>query len=390
MITEFLVKVFVKDSGNVGNAVVRQHYGELGGAVGIVCNVVLFVAKLTVGIISGSIAVMADAVNNLSDAGSSIVALIGFRLSAKPADDEHPFGHGRLEYVAGLVIAVIIIAVGIDFFKSAAERIFRPVPTEISDAGLLIVALAIPIKFWMFLFNRALGKRIDSTVLQATAFDSLSDIMTTTVVLLALVVDPLFPGFPADGVAGVAVAVLIIFGGIKVVRNTINPLLGECPDHVLVEELERKMLENPDICGVHDLIMHNYGPGRYFATAHAEVNSDCDPVKIHDSLEATERAVAMAFPVRLTLHCDPFDRDDPDFKAWRLATNQAAASIDPEFRVYDFRMSRNQRYLHLRFNILVPRNYPLDSRELRDRIQKILRRRDPHVLVSISVDNTFV
>ena len=389
MFTEFLVRMFVKEPENTGNLKVRQAYGELGGMVGVACNVALFAAKMTVGLISGSIAVLADAVNNLSDAGSSVVALIGFRMAAKPADDEHPFGHGRLEYVAGLVIAVIIIAVGIDFFKSAAERIFHPVETVVSNWGMLAVALAIPVKFWMFLFNRKLGKKIDSTVLQATAFDSLSDILTTSVVLASAAVSR-FTSFPADGYAGVAVAVLIILGGIKVVRDTVNPLLGECPDRQLVEELERKMLENPDICGVHDLILHNYGPGRYFATAHAEVNSDCDPVKIHDSLERTEREVALALPVQLTLHRDPFDRDDPEYKSWRLATVNAAESIDPRFRVYDFRMAKTAHCRHLRFNLLVPRNYTLSNRELRERIQTILRERDPGVKVSPVVENTFV
>ena len=225
MFTEFLVRMFVKEPENTGNLKVRQAYGELGGMVGVACNVALFAAKMTVGLISASIAVLADAVNNLSDAGSSVVALIGFRMAAKPADDEHPFGHGRLEYVAGLVIAVIIIAVGIDFFKSAAERIFHPVETVVSNWGMLAVALAIPVKFWMFLFNRKLGKKIDSTVLQATAFDSLSDILTTSVVLASAAVSR-FTSFPADGYAGVAVAVLIILGGIKVVRTALLFKLG--------------------------------------------------------------------------------------------------------------------------------------------------------------------
>lgn len=389
MLTQLLVRLFVKQSEKTDNPAVRERYGELAGTVGIVCNVGLFAAKLTVGLISGSIAIMADAVNNLSDAGSSIVALLGFKLAAKPADDEHPFGHGRLEYVAGLVVAVIIIAVGLNFLKGSAERIFHPVDTEVSFWGMVTIALAVPVKFWMFLFNRALGRKINSTVLQATAFDSLSDILTTSVVLIAVFLDSI-TSFPSDGIAGVIVALLIIVGGIKVVRDTINPLLGECPDRELVEELERKMLENPDICGVHDLIMHNYGPGRYFATAHAEVNSDCDPVQIHDSQENTERQVAMALPVRLTLHCDPFDRNDPEFKGWRLAATRAAEAIDAGFRIYDFRMFRTQKYLRLKFNLLVPRSCPLSHHELQERLLKTLRQRDPNVLIAVVIENSFV
>ena len=386
---EFIIRRFIKNYEDTDDKHVREQYSILGGILGIICNLFLFVSKFLVGMMSNSIGILSDAFNNLTDMGSSFISIISAKLSNRPPDKEHPFGHGRLEYVAGLVIAVIIIAVGIDFFKSAAERIFHPVETVVSNWGMLAVALAIPVKFWMFLFNRKLGKKIDSTVLQATAFDSLSDILTTSVVLASAAVSR-FTSFPADGYAGVAVAVLIILGGIKVVRDTVNPLLGECPDRQLVEELERKMLENPDIYGVHDLILHNYGPGRYFATAHAEVNSDCDPVKIHDSLERTEREVALALPVQLTLHCDPFDRDDPEYKSWRLATVNAAESIDPRFRVYDFRMAKTAHCRHLRFNLLVPRNYALSNRELRERIQTILRERDPGVKVSPVVENTFV
>lgn len=389
MLTQLLVRFFIGNPEDTESPVVRERYGELAGFVGIACNAVLFAAKLAVGVISGSIAIMADAVNNLSDAGSSIIALLGFKLAAKPADDEHPFSHGRLEYVAGLVVAVIIIAVGLNFLKGSVERILHPVATEVSFWGMVTIALAVPVKFWMFLFNRALGRKIHSTVLEATAFDSLSDILTTSVVLIAVSLDSL-TSFPADGVAGVIVALLIITGGIKVVRDTINPLLGECPDPELVEELERKMLENPDICGVHDLIMHNYGPGRYFATAHAEVNSDCDPVQIHDSLENTERQVSMTLPVRLTLHCDPFDRDDPDFKAWRLAAAGAAEAIDARFRIYDFRMFRSQKYLRLKFNLLIPRSCPYSHHDLQERLLATLRQRDPNVLIAVVIDNSFV
>ena len=388
MIT-LLSKIFIKNHDDVTNPAVRKAYGMLCSLTGIFLNILLFAGKYIAGTLAGSIAVTADAFNNLSDAGSSVITLLGFRMASKKPDPGHPFGHGRLEYVAGLVVAVIIIAVGLNFLKGSAERIFHPVDTEVSFWGMVTIALAVPVKFWMFLFNRALGRKINSTVLQATAFDSLSDILTTSVVLIAVFLDSI-TSFPADGIAGVIVALLIIVGGIKVVRDTINPLLGECPDRELVEELERKMLENPDICGVHDLIMHNYGPGRYFATAHAEVNSDCDPVQIHDSLENTERQVAMALPIRLTLHCDPFDRDDPEFKEWRLAATRAAEAIDAGFRIYDFRMFRTQKYLRLKFNLLVPRSCPLSHHELQERLLKTLRQRDPNVLIAVVIENSFV
>ncbi len=389
MVTELLLRGLVRNADHPEDPGVRQRCGMAAGAVGCFCNIVLFGLKMAAGLFSGSIAVMADAVNNLSDAGSSMVALIGFKLSAKPADNEHPFGHGRMEYVAGLVVAVIIIAIGLDFLKSSVERILHPEPVDVTPYVVAALALAIPVKLWMFVFYRTVGRKIRSTVLSAAAFDSLSDIMTTSVVLLSVLLS-FFTTFPADGYAGLLVAVLVIWGGIKVVRETIDPLLGECPDHELVEELKRKMLENPDICGVHDLIMHNYGPGRYFATAHAEVNSDCDPVRIHDSLENTERQVAKELPVQLTLHCDPFDRDDADYKAWRLAAVGAAEEMDARFRVYDFRMFHSKRGLHLQFNLLVPRDCRLSSRQLREELQGRLRRCDASLTLSIRVENAFV
>jgi len=368
---------------------VREAYGILGGGVGFLCNLLLFAVKLAVGILTGSIAVSADAVNNLSDAGSSVVTLFGARLAAKPADDRHPFGHGRMEYVAGLVVAVIIIAVGLDFFKSSVCRIWNPSPVTFSWLLFALAAGSIPVKFWMFLFYRKLGGRIDSTILSATAFDSLSDIMTTSVVLVSLWTSSVTT-FPVDGIAGVVVAALVIVGGIRVIRSTINPLLGELPPPELVAELESKVLENPDINGIHDLMMHNYGPGRYFATAHAEVDSDVDPVRIHDSLEHTERMVALAMPVTLTLHCDPFEQNAPEYKRWRLAAVKAAEKLDERFHLYDFRMSHTKRGLLLRFDLLVPRDCTCNPADLRRKFQVELGKPGAKVRVLIRIEHAFV
>ncbi len=388
--TGLLIRLFVKHPDRTDDQRVRESYGVLGGAVGIVCNVLLFIVKLSVGLLTGSIAVAADAVNNLSDAGSAMIALFGARMAARPADDRHPFGHGRMEYVAGLVVAVIIIAVGLDFFKSSIERIFEPAEVTLSALLFVLAACSIPVKLWMFFFYRTLAKRIDSPVLRATAFDSLSDILTTSVVLVSLYTSTL-TSFPVDGVAGVLVAGLVVVGGVKVVRDTINPLLGETPDPALVSRLVEKVLENPDICGIHDLMMHNYGPGRYFATAHAEVNSDADPVSIHDSLENTERQVACVLPVRLVLHCDPFQKDDPEYKKWRLAAVGTAHEFDKRFQVYDFRMARTPEALQLRFDLLVPRDCPHNPAELREMFQRKLGGEGGEpVKVVIRIEHAFV
>lgn len=387
--TGLLIRLFVKHPGRTSDQRVREAYGVLGGAVGIVCNLLLFAVKLSVGLLTGSIAVMADAVNNLSDAGSSVIALFGARLAAQAADDQHPFGHGRMEYVAGLVVAVIIIAVGLDFFKSSVERIVEPAEVHLSPVLFIFAACSIPVKLWMLFFYRNIAKRIDSAVLRATAFDSLSDILTTLVVLISLYTSTLTT-FPVDGIAGVVVAAMVVVGGVKVVRDTINPLLGEAPDRALVEKLVDKVLENPDICGIHDLMMHNYGPGRYFATAHAEVNSDADPVSIHDSLENTEREVALSLPVRLVLHCDPFEKDDPEYKKWRIAAVGTAHGFDARFQVYDFRMSHAAGSLLLRFDLLVPRDCPAKPAELREMFQRELEKYGERVKVSIRIEHAFV
>ena len=289
---------------------------------------------------------------------------------------------------AGLAVAIVILAVGLNFLKESCVRIFSPRELELGNGILWFFALTIPVKLWMFFFNRSLGKRLDSPVLLATAFDSLSDILTSLVVLISLVVMRT-TGWRIDGYAGFIVALFVIAGGIRVVRDTVNPLLGECPDQELVNGVEQTILENTDICGVHDLIMHNYGPGRYFASAHAEVHSDCDPVKIHDSLEATEVMVSRRYPVQLTLHCDPFNQDDPEYKFWRLKTVAAAEAMNAEFKVYDFRMTM-LRNRHVFFNLLVPRNCPASHQELTTEIQRRLREFDPNVTVAIKVENAYV
>ncbi len=387
--TGFLIRLFVRNSSRTSDQQVREAYGVLGGAVGLLCNLTLFLVKLVVGILTGSIAVSVDAVNNLSDAGSSLVALFGARFAAKPADERHPFGHGRMEYVAGLVVAVIIIAVGLDFLKSSVGRIFDPCELRFSWLLFALAGMSIPVKLWMFFFYRVIAKRIDSPVMRATAFDSVSDILITTVVLLSLWTGTL-TSFPVDGVAGVVVAAIVVFGGVRVVVDTINPLLGEPPAPELVSELERKMLENPDICGIHDLMMHNYGPGRYFATAHAETDPQADPVRIHDSLERTELDVARSMPVKLTLHSDPCAQNNPEYRRWRLAAAEVAQNLDERFHLYDFRMSHGPHALSLRFDLLVPRDCPVNAAELRKRFQDELGAGGEKIRVLIRIEHTFV
>ena len=386
---ELLIRLFVKNHKDTMSPTVRTAYGILTGWAGIVANLLLCTVKLAIGVISGSIAISADAVNNLSDAGSSAITLIGFKMAAKPADDEHPFGHGRIEYVAGLVVAIIIVAVGLNFLKTSFERILHPEGIEITAGALLILLLTLPVKLWMFFFYRKVADRIDSETVRAVAFDSLSDILTTSLVILSLVVSR-FTDFPVDGSAGLLVALFIVIGGIKVIREIINPLLGECPDRRLVEELKKRLMECEGIKGVHDIILHNYGPNRYFATAHAEVSPNTNAVYLHDILEAAEVKIAQALPIRLLLHCDPFSSQNPELKRWRTRTEDIIGALDPNMQVYDFRLAEEMNHPHIEFSLLVPRKYSRAEDKLIQKITTLLQKDHPELEVKIELSYSFV
>ncbi len=386
---ELLIQFFVKNNKDITSPPVRTAYGILTGWVGILSNLVLCLVKLGIGIFSGSIAISADAVNNLSDAGSSAITLIGFKMAAKPADDEHPFGHGRIEYVAGLVVAIIIVAVGLNFLKTSFERILHPAEITITTTALLILLLTLPVKLWMFFFYRKVARRIGSETIHAVAFDSLSDILTTSLVILSLIVSR-FTDLPVDGCAGLLVALFIVIGGLKVIREIINPLLGECPDHRLVDALKEQLLKCEGIKGVHDIILHNYGPNRYFATAHAEVSPDANAVYLHDILEAAEVKIAQSLPIRLLLHCDPFSSQNPELKLWRTRTEDIIGTLDPNMQVYDFRLAEQGKQLHIEFSLLVPRKYSRAEEKLIQKITGLLQKDHPELEIKIELTYSFV
>lgn len=387
---ELLIRLFIKNPDKITSPQVRTSYGVLCGWYGILTNLALCIVKVTVGILTGSIAVTADAVNNLSDAGSAVITLFGFKLAGKPADDEHPFGHGRLEYVAGLIVAIIIIAVGLDFLKLSFERLIWPSEVKMTTAALVFLLATLPVKLWMFFFYRKVSRKIASKTIHAVAFDSLSDILTTSLVIVSLVISQ-YTSFPVDGVAGLLVAFFIILGGAEVIREIINPLLGECPDRKLVEEIRKRLLNCRDICGVHDIIVHSYGPDRYFATAHAEVNPEKnDMVQIHDALEAAEVDIARHMPVRLLLHCDPFFSQEPELKHWRTLAEDLTGTLDPELKVYDFRIEKSGDQILLNFQLLVPRKFVLTNQELIRKITHLLREHDKRVNTQITITHGFV
>lgn len=389
MFSDLLIRFAIADWPCPEKPEVRLAYGRLSGLVGIAVNSLLFLMKLLVGVLTGSVAVAADAVNNLSDASTAIITLIGFKLSGKVADNEHPFGHGRLEYIAALIVAVIIMVVGVHFLQQSLLKIFKPEKFEISRLAIGLYAGTFLLKLWLLFFYRHIGRRISSEVIRAAIFDSISDLLITAVVLLAILLAP-HSDFPVDGVAGVLVALMVLFGGAKIIRDTIDPLLGIRPDKKLVEEMRRRLLACKGISGVHDIIIHNYGPNQNFATAHAEVDSENDLLAVHDTLEAAEVEIARNMPVRLTLHCDPFVTNDPKVRLWHERVLQEAKNIDHKFKLYDFHLDEEKGNLNIHFNLLIPRNYVLSQEKISQLLISALKKHDPALTLQIDYLNSFV
>ena len=389
MLTKILIKLFIPGFDHPEKPSVRVAYGIFSGYVGIIVNSLLFLLKFTVGILSGSIAIAADAINNLSDAGSGIVTVFGFKLSAKPADSGHPFGHGRIEYVAGVIVSIIIIAVGLDFLKESVIRIFSPAGVKLDKVLICLVAGSLLFKAWLFFFYRHIGKKINSDTVLAASFDSLSDLICTSVVIFAAVASK-YTKFPVDGCAGMIVALLVLSGGIKVLRDTSNPLLGEPPGDELVEELQTRLLRCPGIKGVHDIIMHNYGPNQYFATAHAEVDMKENMLEVHDMLEHAEVEIGKNMPVHLLLHCDPCNPGDPEVKEWRVRMENVVAEFDPKFKLYDFRLKKENKQLILTCHMLVPRNYHIDYAEIQKRLKDNMSKYPPSPELQIEFIHSFI
>ncbi|MGL4372774.1 MAG: cation diffusion facilitator family transporter [Turicibacter sp.] len=304
MVTNFLIKVFIKDSDATEKESVRNAYGYVAGLVGIIANVLLFGVKLSVGIITGSIAVTADAFNNLSDMASSVITMIGFKLASKPADKDHPFGHGRLEYISALIVAFMVMLVGVEFIKSSVSRIMNPVPIQFEWLPFILLGISILVKVWLSRFNKIFGEKINSSALKATSVDAMGDVFTSSCVFVAFLAAK-FTTFPIDGYAGVAVALFILYSGYNLVKDTIDPLLGQPADPELVANIYERVLSNQFITGVHDLVVHNYGVGKVMATIHAEIPSDIDIMTIQEIIDDAEREISEALNIYLVIHMDP-------------------------------------------------------------------------------------
>lgn len=386
--TDFLIKKFVKNSENVSDTHVRQKYGEFSGFVGIFCNLMLFTGKFFAGIITSSVSITADAFNNLSDAGSSIVTLMGFKLAGKPADNEHPFGHGRIEYLAGLVVSVAILLMGYEILRSSIMKIFKPQDMEFSIISLIILIASIMVKMWMAVFNNRIAKAINSAANKATATDSLSDCIATSAALISLVVFAVFK-VNIDGVAGVIVGGFVLMAGFNSIKDVLTPLLGQPADKEFVDSIVNTVLAHDQLVGVHDLIVHDYGPGRVFVTLHAEVPYEMDVMEAHDMIDLVEDEIARNFNCEITIHMDPVITNDEAVTSLRLMVHGILEKIDPIIKMHDFRITEGPLKKNLIFDIVVPFGYEKSDSELNDIIRKKISEENDRCFAVIHIDKAY-
>lgn len=386
--TELLSRIFVKDHKNTASPTVRSAYGTMASIVGILFNFLLFLAKFTVGTLFGSIAIRADAINNLSDAGTQVISLVSFRIASKPADREHPFGHARIEYVSSMIVAFLILIIGVDVFKESVDKIIHPVLPDASILTVIVLVSSIAVKLWLGFFNRKLGRRIDSTVMHATAADCFSDCLSTGAILIATLVSILFPelGINLDAYMGVIVAILILVAGIRILNETKNSILGEAPADEIVETIRRVVEEYPAALGMHDLTVHNYGPGHTVAAFHVEVDGSEDIFLTHDMVDTIEQRLRREHHIDATIHMDPIVTDDEQTNRMRRETEAAVQRIDARLRIHDFRFVPGTTHTNLIFDVAVPFEIQLKDDEIRDRIAAEISRIDPNYFVVLTVD----
>lgn len=387
--THLLIKYFIKNPENITDHKVRESYGLLGSIVGIIANVILCLTKIGVGLLFNSVSILADGLNNLSDAGSSIVTLIGFRLSSKPADEDHPYGHARIEYLSGLIVSFIILMLGVELILSSFNKILHPEPLSFSIIMVGVLIFSIVVKLWLTIFNRKLGKRIDSTTMLATAADSLNDVVATSAVLAALVIAQ-FTGWNLDGYMGILVGCFVFYSGIQLIKETVNPLLGEAPSTELIETVEKKLMSYPMISGFHDLVLHSYGPNRYFASVHAEVPEDANLLHCHDIIDFIEKDFARELGINLVIHLDPIVTDDVLTNTLKAQITKIVTDIDPSLSIHDFRLISGPTHSNLVFDVTVPVAFPIKAKELAHRIDTQVKLLNPTYYTVITIDTNYV
>lgn len=386
--TQFLIRTFVKNSQDLQDPQVRGAYGNLASVVSILCNLVLFAGKFAAGTLFGSVAIAADAMNNLSDASSNVVSLLGFKLAARPADRNHPYGHGRFEYLAALTVAVMVVLIGFELGQTSLHKILHPTAVIFSWLSVGVLVFSILIKLWMSVFNRKIGKLIDSAALEATADDSRNDVISTAAVLVATILVR-FTDLPLDGWMGLAVAVFILYSGFGLIKETVDPLLGQAPDPKMVQHIHDKVMECPGVLGVHDLMVHDYGPGRRFASLHLEMPAEGDVMACHDMIDNIEQDFLRNEGLHVVIHYDPIVTSDDavgDLRHWLAAQ---VKKIDPELTVHDLRTVPGPTHTNVIFDCVVPPDFQMPEQELQEKLSELLRQKNPEYVCVATVENSF-
>lgn len=387
--TKLLTKLFVKDRENVGNPAVRRAYGTLSSITGILVNLLLFALKMIAGTLAGSLAIRADAFNNLSDAGSSVISLVSFKISAKPADRHHPFGHARIEYVASMIVCFLVFFIGIELVSGAVDKFITPTVPFFNLIAVIILACSVLFKLWLGVFNRSLGKKIDSEVLRATSADSFSDAAATAVVLIATLASPALPeviGQYVDPVMSILVAVMVFVAGARILNETKNAILGEAPSDELIEKISATVAEFPDALAIHDMVVHNYGVGHTIASLHVEVDGRKDIFALHDTIDLIERRLREELNIEATIHLDPVLVGDPATDEWRTRVETLACELDTRIRIHDFRMVPGHTHTNLIFDMAVPFEVALCDDALKAQMAEAVAKDAPCYFVVITID----
>lgn len=383
-----LIKTFVKDYENVTDNQVRGRYGMLSSFVGIFCNILICSAKFIIGSLVHSISIISDGFNNLSDCASCIVTMFGYKMASKPADKDHPFGHGRMEYLTSLIIAAVIVLVGGELLKTSVTKIIHPTEVKFTVVAVVVLVLSIAIKIWMGYFNNKLGRRINSSVMLATAKDSFSDVAATSATLIALFAS-IWTDLPIDGVMGVIVSVIIMIAGFGIIRETVDQLLGKPADEELVEQLKKVVKDNNVSLGMHDLIIHSYGPGNLIGSVHVEVDAKGDILSIHDAIDELEREIYEKLQIQMTIHMDPVETDNEVLITYRTRMNTLIKNINSKLSMHDFRMVAGPTHTNLIFDVVIPYDEKCDENEIRESIRKELSKEDSTFYAVITFDKSF-
>lgn len=384
-----LARIFIKNNKDYSNLKVREQYGVLCGGFGIFLNLLLFALKFIFGTIAASVAMVADAFNNLSDAASSIVQIFGFKLSSKKPDPDHPFGHGRIEYISGVIISFFILYMGIDLIKDSVKALINPDPVKADVFSLIVLVSAVLVKVYMYFYNHSVAKKINSVAMEATAKDSLSDVISTAVVILSIVLAR-FVSFPVDGIGGIIVGIFILRTGFEAAKDTVGTLLGTAPSEELVKGIEKELLEHENIIGMHDLVVHDYGPGRLMISLHAEVPGDKNIFEIHDSIDIAEVDIATKFNCHVVIHMDPIDVKNKRLTVLKQLIEKTVKEIDPEFTYHDVRIVPGITHSNLMFDVVKPFSCKLSDSELKQVIHNKIHAEEPDVYCVVTVDQPFV